>query len=259
MGRCFLGWPFGCNLYPDRSSCDQEMVWTVRQKIDVPNADFSGGFSNWKDIGELTVAEWWSPWWKEEDPPIQGVNHRPEYKPETMRFERGQKLFTTFSTHQCGIYQRVRVPEDARDFELFIDCQYLSKHTDGSGGGLGMRCGLDPTGGTDPYSEAIRWGSWHGQDDKPPWDGNSTETLYAPLRLVAPGQWLTIWLESRCRFAAKWNDAYFDNVQLFAEFEEEPSPDPDPEPSPELIESLGQIRDELKEIRIVLTEIRNKL
>lgn len=215
----------------------------MKQKIDVANGDFSGAFFNWDDIGELTVAEDWAPWWKEDD--AAGVLHRPEYKPETMRFERGQKLFTTFATHQGGIYQRVKVPEGGAHFELFVDCQYLSKHTDGKGGGLGMRAGLDPTGGTDPYSDAIVWGSWLGQDSG--WSGNTTESLYAGLDL-APGQWLTIWLESRCRFAAKWNDAYFDNVQLFAEFEQGPGPEPDGD----LIEAIGQIRD-------VLAEIRDKL
>lgn len=228
----------------------------TRQKIDVPNADFDGDFSDWADIDELTVADFWFPWWLSGDQP--GVFHRPEYKPETMRFEHGQKLFTTNATHRGGIYQRVQVPEDAQDFELFVDCQYWSLHTDGKGGGLAMRAGLDPTGGRDPYSDVIRWGPWLGQDNKPPWDGNSTETLYTSLD-VAPGQWLTIWLESRCRFAAKWNDAYFDNVQLFAEFEEGPGPGPDPEPDTDVVEVLQQIRDELKEIRIVLTEIRNKL
>jgi len=205
--------------------------------IPVPNAHFDGGFYNWGDIGELTIATNWVPWWQEGSSP--GVLHRPEFKPETMRFEHGQKLFTTFSTHRGGIYQRVTLPAGIEKLQLTVDCQYWSHHTGGSGGGLAMRAGLDLGAGTDPYSGAIVWGPWHGQDDPDGWDGKSTKVLITETGGDF-GQQVTIWLESRCRFPAKHNDAYFDNVQLWAEIEEEPEPEPDP-PSGDLLAVLRSI------------------
>ena len=105
------------------------MPW---QEILVPNGQFTEGFYNYQGIGELSVANSWLPWWQEGTRP--GELHRPEFKPETMRFDSGQKLFTTFSTHRGGLCQRAEVPDDALVFELYVDCQYLSRHTDGSGG-----------------------------------------------------------------------------------------------------------------------------
>jgi hypothetical protein len=86
-----------------------------------------------------------------------------------------------------------------------------------------------------------------GQDQG--WDGERTAIIFAGLDAVVDGQ-ITIWLESRCRFAAKHNDAYFDNVALWANVDEDPGPGP--EPDDDLIEVLAEIRD-------VLADIRDKL
>ena len=216
--------------------------------IAVPNGHFDGGFYNWGDIGELTIAQHWVPWWQQGTAP--GVLHRPEFKPELMRFEHGQKLFTTFSTHRGGIYQRVTIPAGVTRLQLSVDCQYWSHHTDGSGGGLAMRAGIDLAAGNDPYAGAIVWGDWHGQDDKPSWDGKTTKTLICEVDVEDQVQ-VTLWLESRCRFAAKHNDAYWDNVQLWGEVEEEPEP-PEPPVMDDLIEMLQAMNDNLAQIVAVL-------
>lgn len=209
--------------------------------IPIPNANFDSGFYNWGDIGELCVATNWVPWWSEGDQP--GYNHRPEYAPERMRFQ-GQKLFTTFATHRAGLYQRVALPTGVRSLRFLVDCQYWSQHTDGSGGGLAMRCGIDPSAGTDPYATGITWGEWHGQDDRPAWDGKTTKTLIAEDALDGDqGPWVTLWIESRCRYPAKHNDAYFDAAQLLGEVEEEPGPQPS-----DLLEILRSIDGHLARI-----------
>jgi len=218
--------------------------------ISVPNNNLDAGFYNWADIAEVCVAASWVPWWQQGTKP--GELHRPEFKPETMRFQ-GQKLFTTFSTHRAGLYQRVALPAGVRVLHFLVDCQYWSQHTDGSGGGLAMRAGLDPAGGADPYAAEITWGEWHGQDDPDGWKGDTTKTLVAEL--TAPfGDWVTIWIESRCRFAAKWNDAYFDRVTLWGEVDEPPGPGPNPEPGDDWLEILRSIDANLGRIAQALDE-----
>lgn len=214
--------------------------------IPIPNADLDAGFYHWGDIGELCVATNWVPWWQQGNQP--GYNHRPEYAPETLRFQ-GQKLFTTFSTHRAGLYQRVALPVGVHSLRFLVDCQYWSQHTNGSGGGLAMRCGIDPTAGDDPYSSAIVWGEWHGQDDPDDWDGSITKTVIAEVAGDDAdfGDRVTIWIESRCRFPAKWNDAYFDSVQLWAEIDQEPEPEPG-----DLIEILRSIDGHLERIADLL-------
>ena len=213
--------------------------------IPIPNSDFDGGFYNWADIGELCIATNWVPWWEQGNQP--GINHRPEYAPETMRFQ-GQKMFTTFSTHRGGLWQRIALPAGVQSLQLLVDCQYWSRHTDGTGGGLAMRCGIDPGAGDDPYSGSIAWGEWHGQDDKPAWDGKTTKTLIAELDADF-ADWVTIWIESRCRFPAKHNDAYFDSVKLWAETGEGPGPEPG-----SLLETLQAINGNLERIADMLQE-----
>lgn len=218
----------------------------MRQNIIVLNNTFEDGWYNWGDIGELTVARHWVPWWREGNQP--GQLHRPEFAPELKRFK-GQKLFTTFATHDGGLFQRVAIPDGASAFELAVACQYWSKHMDGSGGGLAMRCGLDPTAGSDPSATSIVWGDWHGQDDKPPWDGSTTRTIQAALpRLPDGNRWVTVWIESRCRFAAKHNDAYFDHVTLTAEVGSVPEPEGD------LLTVLRSIDAQLAGIRQIMEE-----
>jgi len=215
--------------------------------IPIPNANFDAGFYNWADIGEVCVATNWVPWWKQGTQP--GELHRPEFKPETMRFQ-GQKLFTTAATHQAGLYQCVPLVAGVRGLRFLVDCQYWSLHTDGKGGGLAMRCGLDPSGENDPYAGWIAWGEWHGQDDKPKWDGTTTKTLIAELTYDF-GDWVTVWIESRCRHPAKWNDAYFDSVQLFGEIDQEPGPEPEPG---DLLAILRSIDANLGRIAVSLEE-----
>jgi len=120
--------------------------------IPIPNANFDAGFYNWADIGEVCVATNWVPWWKQGTQP--GELHRPEFKPETMRFQ-GQKLFTTAATHQAGLYQCVPLVAGVRGLRFLVDCQYWSLHTDGKGGGLAMRCGLDPSGARSPGASGM--------------------------------------------------------------------------------------------------------
>ena len=106
------------------------------------NPGFEDGYSErpdphdlWKGPqGELTIANGWELWYDNSDQCREGLccyNYRPEYKPEDgyiftnpQRVRSGryaQKMFTLYSTHTAGLYQRVAVPEGT-ELEFSICC-----------------------------------------------------------------------------------------------------------------------------------------
>ncbi|MHC4542901.1 MAG: hypothetical protein ACYSYL_00040 [Planctomycetota bacterium] len=78
-----------------------------------------------------------------------------------------------------------------------------------------FRVGIDPTGGTNPFSSDVVWGdAWHIYNG------------FAPVDVEAQAQVddVTVYLESRCMWPFKHNDAYWDDVSLVRV--QEPDPDP---------------------------------
>ncbi len=76
----------------------------------IQNAALEEGFRYYNGIGELELAEWWTPWYYEQP----DVLHRPEYKPhtDTDYVHSGafsQKMFTTRVAHHAGMSQLVTV------------------------------------------------------------------------------------------------------------------------------------------------------
>jgi len=133
----------------------------VQIKLDNPN--FDRDWYQFEDIGELTIPVGWRPWWTKGDPKMQAQGYlvRPEFKPEKLRVRSeptGVKWFTTFATHNAGLYQLVQVPAPCT-LTLSAWVQYWSEHTDKSGGGYAMQVGIDPTGAQRPCSNTIKWGS----------------------------------------------------------------------------------------------------
>ena len=124
--------------------------------------------------GELEVANGWELWYDNRDQCREGLccyNYRPEYKLEDgyvhtdpLRVRSGQyaqKMFTTYSTHTAGLHQRVRVPEGTQmEFSIWVvvwsNTVYDPHHSTSPGKYL-VSVGIDPLGGTDPFSEQIIW------------------------------------------------------------------------------------------------------
>lgn len=192
-------------------------------ELDLKNKDFCDGFRNVNDVGELTVANQWQPWWQEgeagEEP---GYLHRPEYKPEDGRrfgYRRirtgdlSQKLFTTFSTHNAGLYQQVaNVPIGKRiAFSAWVQVWSSQKdniETSTQNGRYKTCVGIDPYGGTDPFSTQVVWSELIEQYDE--WGQRivSTEAL---------AEAITVFLRGTCQWRVKHNDAYWDEARLYAE------------------------------------------
>ena len=143
----------------------------------------------------------------------------------------------------------VDLPAGASELCVLVRCRYFSRHSDGSGGGLATRVGIDPTAGTEYDEDRIAWGSWIGQDT-PGWDGSTWRTASVELERV-PGTQVTIWLESRTREKARDNHTWWDDVRVSAAIEG-PVPDPDPDDD----EVLELLRELLASARQIETDVR---
>lgn len=226
--------------------------------VQIENPDFEDGFYQYNDIPELTVPVGWQPFWLQGTPEqtADGYYRRPEFKPEPIRVFRGRtgaKLFTTFSTHDAGMYQHVLVPRGAL-VTVRAHAQYWSEHTDGTSGGLAVRVGIDPEGGTDPWADRVVWGDWAGIDTG--WNGQTwtqvTATAYAISALI------TVYLRSACRYRAKHNDSYWDAIEIECTGGQPPEPEPPapgPGPDPDLIRILTSIDSTLVELTQLLEPI----
>lgn len=219
--------------------------------IQIINPDFETGFYQYNNVTELQVGRGWSPWWLQGTPAqiAEGYNKRPEFKAEQSRVFTGhlaQKWFTTYATHDAGLYQVVNLsgflqPGRSTRLTLSAQVQYWSEHDDGTGGGLACRAGIDPAGGTNPAAETVIWGEWRGQDDPDHWKGDTWRTV--TVTADVEGQAATLFLRSACRYRAKHNDAYFDHVTLTAGVDE-----PDQPGGEDIIALLERLEGRLAEV-----------
>jgi hypothetical protein len=223
-------------------------------QIPLPNAGFDEGFYNFENVAEVSVPINWRPWWKQgtDKETKDGFFKRPEFKPELQRVRSGRsgiKWFTTFSTHLAGIYTQVAVPKGA---PLIFKAwgQYWSEHTDGSGGALMLSIGIDPTGSINPMGNSIVWGEPLGQNTSPKWDGSTWRELQ--VAATAQAETVTLFLRSQCEWRAKHNDAYWDDVALYAQVDT-------PQPTGDIVDLLENILAESIEIRRSLAKIGGHL
>lgn len=170
----------------------------------------------------------WIPWWisqTEEDPDWK--NRMPEYKPAGApylnRIHSGSaaaQYFTFHSTHTAGLLQVVEVSANAslrfsiwgQAWSSASDAEYSEFPTP-----VNMRIGIDPTGGTNPYSPAIVW-----SDYKQPYDSYQQFVVEAQ----AQGNQVTVFTISSPDEARKHNDIYWDNAELVVIGQAAPPPPP---------------------------------
>lgn len=138
------------------------------------------------------------------------------------------KLFTTYRINHTGVFQCVpTMPGHALRLSALVHAWssvdddpyqstghgtaavYAPEGAYGSDYGKGnfvFRVGIDPTGGTNPFAPSVVWGT-----------GCHVYNAYAavpPVVAIAEGNYVTVFVESRCHLRFKHNDAYFDNVVL---------------------------------------------
>ena len=205
-----------------------------RQANLLRNPSFEEGFSLWQNIRELQVANGWTPWWADQqagDPPWK--NRRPEYKQATYPFANrihsgasAQQYFTFCGTHVAGIYQQVAVPRGALvRFTIYGQCwssQGDEPISNVDPSPMNMQIGIDPTGGTNPWSSSIVW--------SPPMSPYDQWALLQ-VEARAKGSMVTVFTRSAPEFPVKHNDVYWDDASLVVVSLPTPTPRP-PTPTP---------------------------
>jgi hypothetical protein len=143
----------------------------------------------------------------------------PEYKPADPDFENpvrvrtglaAQQFFTFFSTHEAGFLQQVSaIPGRTYQFQIWGHAWSAEDDDDAFSGPqdglLGMKVGIDPTGGTDWQSPNIIWGPERLQYD-----------IYGLFEVEAAAQasTITVFTYSNPEFPVKHNDVYWDDAQV---------------------------------------------
>lgn len=150
--------------------------------------------------------------------------HQPEFRdtraagqdpPRIRSGENSQKYFTFWSVHQGGVYQTVEGlrPGTPLRFSIYMMAWSATKDNGGepnphqSFGQTNMhfKIGLDPTGGTDPWSPAIVWSA-----EKEAYDAFGLYEVQAMARSTK----VTVFTHSRPENPMEHNDVYVDDAAL---------------------------------------------
>jgi LysM repeat protein len=188
-------------------------------------------------INEVQVAEGWTAWWLDLPPdyvaPPDNCEKKTKWSCYWMRpqfvdsartgaanrirsGDNAQMYFSSGMMHEAGLYQRVTgiTPGTRLSFSIYMSawmCMEDSACPDGlvsdQPSTMHLRVGLDPTGGTDPFSAAIVWSGEMDSFDR--WSQYSVEA-------VAQADSVTVFTHSRPEWMAprSHNDVYVDEASL---------------------------------------------
>ncbi len=214
--------------------------------IGKPMNNSSPNYDNWTrdtytgvPYGEIFTPQGWVTWWQE------GEYKRPECKviPNEHPFNSDPKriysgyyagmCFTFFGKQNAGYYQVVRnLPAGAVvQASIYAHAWASSEDKPESGGdpfSFGFQIGIDPGGGTDPYSDSIVWSPMVHHYD--------VFGLVGPVQAtVGPNGVVTVFTRAYAKWALKHNDAYWDQASLTLLTEgQTPTPtQPPPPPTPD--------------------------
>lgn len=181
------------------------------------------------------VPHGWKPWWVKERP----TDVNPEYKPaefsnRVRSGSRAAQYFSFWSTHKAGLRQTVTVPENATVTFTIWGLAWMTESDDNSASDgsatPNMRIGIDPTGGTNPYSPAVVWSGFQQAKD--------VYSLFS-VEAQAQGTRVTVFTFSAPdvnpnspEYGFKHNDIYWDDASLTAGGAAPPPPPPQPTSDP---------------------------
>jgi LysM repeat protein len=176
-----------------------------------------------KDVGNIFTPPGWVTWFRHKpmNNPSNGRD-QPEVtdtvqNPDSRRTRSGQRairLFTFYRRHDAGFYQTVGglQPGETVQFSAYgqaWSCNEDNKDATSCGNEWAMvfKVGIDPQGGTNPFSPNVVWS----QDQKSP----DAYSLIGPVSAeVGPGGTVTVFLRSRAENPFKHMDAYWDDASL---------------------------------------------
>ena len=171
------------------------------------------------------VAHGWSAWWQNDaGDELDG----PEYKQANIAIDPyrvrsgqdAQQYFRPWARHLAGLYQRVLVPANSKlRFTIFghawssfckkpdggeLDCDPRDSFY-GEVNPIAMKIGIDPTGGTDPFSPNVVWSPARGVYD------NFEQFA---VEATAQGAEVTVFVYSNPEWPAPVINVYWDDAEL---------------------------------------------
>ncbi len=186
--------------------------------------------------GEIFTPEGWVTWWEEGEfkrPECKVIPNETPFNSDPNRIYEGYysgMCFTFFGKQNAGYYQVVRNIPAGSLVEASFYAHAWSCSDDnpplscGDPYSFSFQVGVDPNGGTDPFSASIVWSS--------PYFIYDTFGKVGPVQATVGGAGAaTMFVRAHGKWSLKHNDAYFDNMALTLLTPAE-TPTPTPEPPP---------------------------
>ena len=179
--------------------------WWLPPNHDESDPDF---YSNYpyqcvKGIAPVNCVVWHNPEFRD----TAGGPREPSRK---VAGDNSQKYFTFFSLHEAGLYQVVGGIRPGARLRFSVYMQAWSTdtndplHSEGQPT-MGLKVGIDPYGGVNPWSPSIVWSDVTEAFDQ--WELFTVEA-------VAQSDRVTVFTRSRPYFALEHNDVYVDEASL---------------------------------------------
>jgi len=186
--------------------------------------------------GEIFTPQGWVTWWQEGDfkrPECKVIPNEAPFNSDPVRIYQGYyagMCFTFYGKQNAGYYQVVRnIPEGSVvEASYYAHAWACSDDTPvrscGDPYAFYFRVGIDPNGGTDPFSASIVWSE--------PYYHYDTFGYVGPVQAtVGASGAATMFVQAFGKWPLKHNDAYFDSASLtLVTPAETPTPTPPPPP-----------------------------
>lgn len=187
--------------------------------------------------GEIYTPEGWVTWWQEGDygrPECKVIAKEADFIHPVLRVYQGMHAgmcFTFFRKQNAGYFQVVRniAPGTVVEASYYAHAWSCGEDRDdalscGDPYAFYFRVGVDPNGGTDPFSSSIVWSSPYYHYDKFGKVGPVQATVGASGAV-------TFFTQANAKWPSKHNDAYMDSMSLTVVSQGE-TPTATPEPPP---------------------------
>ncbi len=250
LAAALLPIPVAQALPMERSILQQEnqnlLVNPGFEGIGKPMNNSGPNYDNWTRetfngaaYGEIFTPEGWVTWWQEGEykrPECKVVPNEHPFNAEPKRIYSGYyagMCFTFYGKQNAGYYQVVRnLPAGAKvQASIYAHAWASSEDEPYSSGdpfSFGFQIGIDPNGGTDPFSGNIVWSGLVPHYDE--------FGLVGPVQAtVGPEGVATVFTRAYAKWPLKHNDAYWDHASLVLLTPgQTPTPtQPPPPPTPE--------------------------
>ncbi len=187
--------------------------------------------------GEIMTPPGWTTWYRHTatwaEPEVNDTAQNPDPR-RTRTGQRAMRLFTYQRRHDGGFYQTVgglqpgqTVRFSAYGHSWSCDTMTADATSCGDPWGMVLQVGVDPQGGTSPFSTSV---VWSGEQISP----DEYRRIGPVSTQVGPGGAVTVFLRSTAKWPVQHNDAYWDDASLVTTAPGEP-PTPTPpaeEPEP---------------------------